>query len=147
MNRKVILIALWTILACATTAQGQWALGGRIGGASGISLKKYGRGIDVEVLSGFHFDNRAEGFGLTIMAEKFAEFSDDGKFGAILGAGETMVFADEFWLGLSGTLGLEFRLGKIALQADWLPTLFFVDDLYFTPVNGGLTARWVFGGF
>jgi hypothetical protein len=148
MKTRIIICTVLLGLLAAGSASAQWAIGGRFGGASGISLKKYGySGIDFEAIGAFSFDEKAEGFGLTLMVEKFAEFTGDGKFGAILGVGETMVFDDEFWFGVSGTLGLEFRLGRIAIQGDWLPTFFFVDEAYFTPVNGAVTARWVFGGF
>jgi hypothetical protein len=148
MKTKILFSLVLFIFLGVGTVSAQWAIGGRFGGASGISLKKYSySGIDFEAIGAFSFDEKAEGFGLTLMVEKFAPFTGDGKFGAIIGVGETMVFDDEFWFGVSGTLGLEFRLGRIAVQADWLPTFFFFDEAYFTPVNGALTARWVFGGF
>src|SRR5690606_1620518 len=137
MKTKILICSVLFILMGLGSASAQWAIGARFGGASGVSLKKYSySGIDFEAIGAISFDDKAEGFGLTLMVEKFAQFTGDGKFGAILGVGETMVFADEFWFGVSGTLGLELRLGRIAIQGDWLPTLFFVDETYFTPVNG-----------
>jgi hypothetical protein len=149
MKTNFLLCTLLFCLLGLGSASAQWAAGVRLGGASGLSLKKYSRygGADFEVIAAKSFDDKADGFGLTLMLEKFADFTNDNKFGAILGVGETMVFADEFWFGISGTIGFELRLGRIAVQGDWLPTFFFVDDAYFTPINGAVTARWVFGGF
>lgn len=135
------------ILAGSVSAQ--WSVGARFGGASGLSLKSYSKtgNTHFEAITAFSFDENLEGFSVTLLGERFGSFSDDGKLGAILGLGETMVFGDEFYLGVSGILGFDWRIGRrIGFQVDWLPTWIFVNDSYFSPVNVAFTARWVFAG-
>lgn len=146
MKNRIFLILITFILAGSASAQ--WSVGARLGGASGLSLKSYSKtgNTHFEVISAFSFDENLDGFSLTLLGEKFGAFSEDGKLGAILGVGETMVFGDEFYLGVSGILGFDWRIGRIGLQVDWLPTWIFVNDSYFSPVNAAFTARWMFGG-
>jgi hypothetical protein len=148
MKIKLALICIAFFIAASVSAQ--WSVGARFGGASGISLKSYSKtgSTHFEAISAFSFDEHFDdkGFSLTLLGEKFGAFSENGKFGAILGAGETMIFGDEFYLGLSGIIGFDWRIGRIGMQVDWLPTWIFVNDSYFSPVNLAFTARWVFGG-
>jgi len=148
---KNLIILSFFAFALLPSASGQWAVGGRFGGASGASLKHYPKtsgGLLFEAISAFNFDENIDGFTLTLMLEKFGAFSEDGKFGAILGVGESMIFPkNDFLLGVSGIIGFDLRMGRrIGLQVDWLPTYIFVNDSYFSPVNAAVTARWVFGG-
>ena len=146
MKNRLLLILLTCFLAGSASAQ--WSVGARFGGASGVSLKSYSRTgtTHFEFISAFNFDENVDGFSVTILAEKFGAFSESGKFGAIIGVGETMVFADDFLLGASGIIGFDWRIGRIGFQVDWLPTWIFVNDSYFSPINAAVTARWMFGG-
>ena len=65
-----------------------------------------------------------------------------------IGIGPSMLFADDFQLGVSGELGLEYRFAKlpIALGADWRPTFWIIDDTDFETGGFGVNARFVFGG-
>lgn len=130
------------------SASAQWSLGARFGGASGLSLKSYSKSgaLNIEIIAAQSFDEDIEGFALTILGEKFGALSENGKLAAFLGVGETMIFGDEFYLGVSGALGFDWRLGRIGLQLDWLPTWIFINKSYFSPINAAVTARWVFGG-
>lgn len=145
--KKILLLSLFTILI-SSSASAQWSVGARFGGASGLSLKNYSitGNTHFEAITAFSFDENLDGFSVTLLGEKFGAFTDDKKLGAILGLGETMVFGDEFYLGLSGIVGFDWRIGRIGLQVDWLPTWIFVNDSYFSPVNAAFTARWMFGG-
>lgn len=145
--KHLIVLFLITIFTYQV-ASAQWSVGARFGGASGISLKSYSKSgsFHFEAISAFSFDENLDGFSVTLLGEKMGAFSNDGKLGAILGGGETMVFGDDFYLGLSAILGLDWRIGRrIGLQLDWLPTWIFVNDSYFSPVNAAFTARWMFG--
>lgn len=145
--KKILLISLLAFLFIHS-ASAQWSVGARFGGASGVSLKSYSRtgSTHFEFISAFNFDENVDGFSVTILGEKFGALSESGKLGAILGAGETMIFGDEFLLGVSGIIGFDWRIGRIGLQLDWLPTWIFVNDSYFSPINAAVTARWMFGG-
>lgn len=145
---KNALLLLFILVGFVGNLSSQWSIGARFGGASGVSLKSYSKGgsFYFEAISAFSFDENLDGFSVTLLGEKMGAFSNDGKLGAILGGGETMIFGDEFYLGLSGILGLDWRIGRrIGLQLDWLPTWIFINDSYFSPVNAAVTARWMFG--
>ncbi len=146
MKNKIFIVILSAFMASSASAQ--WSVGARFGGSSGVSLKSYSKTgtTHFEFITAFNFDENVEGFSVTVLGEKFGAFSEDGKLGAILGVGETMVFGDEFLLGVSGILGFDWRIGRIGLQLDWLPTWIFVNDSYFSPINAAVTARWMFGG-
>jgi hypothetical protein len=146
MRNKLFLLGLGLLFAA--NLSGQWSVGARFGGASGLSFKSYSKTgtTHFEAITAFSFDEKLDGFSVTLLGEKFGSFSEDGKLGAILGIGETMIFGDEFYLGASGIIGFEWRIGRIGLQVDWLPTWIFVNESYFSPVNGALTVRWMFGG-
>ncbi len=145
---KHLIVLFLITISTYQVASSQWSVGARFGGASGISLKSYSKSgsFHFEAISAFSFDENLDGFSVTLLGEKMGAFSNDGKLGAILGGGETMVFGDDFYLGLSAILGLDWRIGRrIGLQLDWLPTWIFVNDSYFSPVNAAFTARWMFG--
>lgn len=145
---KYLIVLFLITISTYQVASAQWSVGARFGGASGISLKSYSKSgsFHFEAISAFSFDENLDGFSVTLLGEKMGAFSNDGKLGAILGGGETMVFGDDFYLGLSAILGLDWRIGRrIGLQLDWLPTWIFVNDSYFSPVNAAVTARWMFG--
>jgi hypothetical protein len=146
---KNILLLTLISFAVITTTSAQWSIGGRFGGASGVSIKHYpaSNGLLFEGISAFSFDEELDDYSLTLLLEKFGPLSDDGKLGAILGAGETMVFTDDFLLGVSAILGFDWRIGRrIGVQLDWLPTYIFINDSHFNAVNAAFTARWIFGG-
>ncbi|MBP7238732.1 MAG: hypothetical protein KBA14_00780 [Saprospiraceae bacterium] len=145
--KKILFISLLAFLFIQGVSA-QWSVGARFGGASGVSLKSYSRTgtTHFEFISAFNFDENVDGFSVTILGEKFGALSESGKLGAILGVGETMIFGDEFLLGVSGIIGFDWRIGRVGLQLDWLPTWIFVNDSYFSPINAAVTARWMFGG-
>ncbi len=145
--KNSLLLFFFVFLLCGT-ASGQWSIGARFGGASGVSLKNYSQhgGMNFEIIAAQNFDEETDGLSLTILGEKFGALSNNGKLGAFLGIGETMVFSDEFYLGISGAIGFDWRIGRIGLQLDWLPTWIFVNKSHFSPVNAAFTARWMFGG-
>ena len=147
---KTILSLFLFVFLFIQTTNAQWSIGGRFGGATGVSLKHYpaSNGILFEGIAAISLDDELDAFTVTLLVEKFGPLSEDGKLGAIIGVGETMVFPeDDFLLGVSGILGFDWRIGnRIGLQLDWMPTYIFINDSYFSPINTALTARWIFGG-
>ena len=145
--KKILFISLLAFLFIQGVSA-QWSVGARFGGASGVSLKSYSRTgtTHFEFISAFNFDENVDGFTVTSLGEKFGALSESCKLVAILGVGETMIFGDEFLLGVSGIIGFDWRIGRVGLQLDWLPTWIFVNDSYFSPINAAVTARWMFGG-
>ena len=147
---KTILSLLLFAFLFIHTANAQWSVGARFGGATGVSLKHYpaSNGILFEGITGLNFDENLDGFTVTLLVEKFGPLSNDGKLGAIIGLGESMIFPeDDFLLGISGIIGFDWRIGnRIGVQLDWMPTYVFINDSYFSPINAAFTARWIFGG-
>jgi hypothetical protein len=147
MKTTICLILLSVFVS--TNSYSQWSVGARFGGTAGVSLKSYPRSGSTlfEAIGGFNLDEDVEGFALTMMVEKFGGFDSSNRFGAILGLGETMIFKDEFHLGLSGIIGFDWRLTRrIGVQLDWLPTWIFVPESTFSTINVAFTARWLFAG-
>ncbi len=142
-----LFLLFFMFLLCGSSSA-QWSIGARFGGASGVSLKSYSKtgGLNFEFIAARDFDDEVEGFSLTVLGQKFGALSESGKLGAFIGLGETMVFGDDFLLGVSGSIGFDWRIGRIGLQLDWLPTWIFVNKSYFSPINAGVTVRWMFGG-
>ena len=54
--------------------------------------------------------------------------------------------ADDFWLGVSGEIGLEYRFegAPIALGADWRPTAWIIEDSHFNGGGFGVNVRYIF---
>jgi hypothetical protein len=63
-----------------------------------------------------------------------------------LGAGPSVFIGDNFLLGASGEVGLEYRFEEvpIALGLDWRPTLWIVEETDFHAGGFGLNVRYVF---
>jgi hypothetical protein len=63
-----------------------------------------------------------------------------------VGAGPSMVINDDFLIGASGEIGLEYRFQEapIAIGLDWRPTLWILEDTEFHAGGFGLNVRYVF---
>ncbi|TAF74160.1 MAG: outer membrane insertion C- signal [Flavobacterium sp.] len=67
-------------------------------------------------------------------------------FNWYLGVGPSAFIGDDFLLGASGEIGLEYKFkgAPIALGLDWRPTLWIVEDTDFHAGGFGLNLRYVF---
>jgi hypothetical protein len=85
-------------------------------------------------------------FGLEILWDFWYKPFGGEAFHYYLGMGPSMLFGDDFFLGFSGELGLEyhFKSVPIAVGADWRPTFFVVNDDSFEAGGYGVNARFVF---
>ena len=63
-----------------------------------------------------------------------------------VGVGPSMVINDDFLLGASGEIGLEYRFQEapIAIGLDWRPTLWILEETDFHAGSFGLNVRYVF---
>jgi len=144
----VTLITVFMVIAGTSYAQtgGEWSLGPRFGGSSGLSLKKHSSSNKgaFELLAGWNFDKEVEGINFNLLYEKLASLSGN-RLNAIFGAGAGVaVFGDEFRMGLAGIAGFDYRVSKfINLQIDWQPTWYFINGSEFSPMNAGFTIRYV----
>jgi len=148
----VVTVALLSSIAQDTFAQkksigGEWAIGPRFGGMSGLSLKKYGgyNTSALEFIAGWNFDNEVNGFTLTGLWEKLAPLTGHGQISAIIGLGPTVTFGDPFRLGATGIIGVDWRLKAVPvnMQVDWAPTYFFVGGSHFSAINVAYTVRYI----
>lgn len=63
-----------------------------------------------------------------------------------VGVGPSMVINDDFLLGASGEIGLEYRFQEapIVIGLDWRPTFWIVEETDFHAGGFGLNVRYVF---
>lgn len=68
-------------------------------------------------------------------------------FSWYLGAGPTTYIGDDFWLGVCGEIGLEYKFNTvpIVIGADWRPTFWIVETTDFGANSFGLNVRYRFG--
>ena len=68
-------------------------------------------------------------------------------FNWYLGVGPSTYIGDNFELGISGEIGLEYHFGgaPIAIGADWRPTFWVIDETSFGAGSFGLNVRYCFG--
>lgn len=126
---------------------GEFALGARLGGSSGITAKKYaGSGRSAfEFIGAWSFEDEIDGFTLTAMFEKLAPLNGNGQLSAEFGLGATAVFGDKFYFGPSGIIGFDWRLKKVpvTMSVDWLPTWIIVGTSKFSALNAGFSVRYI----
>ncbi|MGL2986901.1 hypothetical protein ACSVH5_04830 [Flavobacterium sp. RSSA_27] len=67
-------------------------------------------------------------------------------FNWYMGAGPSAYFGNDFWLGVSGEVGLEYRFKGVplAVGVDYRPTLWLIEDTDFHSGGFGLNVRFVF---
>lgn len=67
-------------------------------------------------------------------------------FNWYVGAGPSMSIDDDFWFGVSGEIGLEYRFkgAPIALGIDYRPTFWIVEESDFNAGGFGVNVRYVF---
>jgi len=58
-----------------------------------------------------------------------------------------MLFANDFWLGASGEVGLQYTFDAIpiSLSMDWRPVFWIIETTDFRGQNYGFNIRYVFG--
>lgn len=111
---------------------GEWALGLRFGGASGISLKKYAinNKYAIEAVTSFGIFSVDKGIRTNVVFEKIKPLSDNEKLSAIFGGGVAMRL-NPSKMGIAGIIGFDWRLArKFNMQVDWQPTWLFFDNFY-----------------
>ena len=87
-----------------------------------------------------------EGVGVDVLWDLLYKPLSGEAFNWYLGVGPTAYISDDFWLGVSGEIGLEYRFSgaPIAIGADWRPTLWVVEETRFGADSFGLNVRFVF---
>jgi len=87
-------------------------------------------------------------FGLELLWDILHKPFGNSNFYWYLGLGPSMIFGDDFVIGVSAEAGLEYRFASLPLVigADWRPGYFFLsDNSYFEEGGFGINARFAFG--
>jgi hypothetical protein len=132
--------------AHAQLAGGEVAAGLRLGGSTGASVKFFSNTnrSAVELLGLWNFNKNSDGFAITGLWERLAAFNDNKRLCALIGGGPSVLFGDEFRVGVSGIIGFDWRLKvPLNLQLDWAPTWYFVNGSTFNGSNLALSVRYV----
>ena len=148
--RKVILRTLFAfaIIICFTTRTNAQELGIRFGGTNGAG----GAAIDAVFGAGQFSRIHADlgffkgGMGADALWDFIYRPLGGEEFNWYLGVGPSLYFGDDFWLGASGEIGIEYRFESvpIAIGIDWRPTLWVVEETKFGGDSFGLNVRYIF---
>ena len=151
MRKRIIrLLAVFAIvLSCSILTNAQ-ELGVRFGGMSGHGGAAVDGVFTVGQFSRVHanlgFFN--SGFAIEGLWDFLYRPLDGEAFNWYLGFGPSLaVWDDNFYLGVSGEIGLEYRFASvpIALGVDWRPTFWIIEDTDFNVEGFGLNIRYIFG--
>lgn len=142
---KKLLLALAFI--CANQFASAQEIGIRFGDVAGgdvavdgiFSLGKFSR-IHADISFG------DGGVGLDALYDFLHKPVDGESLKWYVGVGPSIVINDNFFLGASGEIGLEYRFQEapIAIGLDWRPTLWIVEETDFHAGGFGLNVRYVF---
>src|SRR6186713_3063740 len=129
--KKLLVLTAFALFSCSIFSQELGVRGGSVLGDNGNDNGEANGGVGVELLWDFLYR--------PLGGEAFYWY---------LGAGPSLLFGNDFWLGISGEVGLEYRFktAPIALGADWRPTFWIIDNTDFSGGGFGFMARFVFGG-
>ena len=144
--KKLLLIGVFT-LSTFVFASAQ-ELGIRFGGTNG------GGGAAIDAVFGpgagrIHLDAGfyKSGVGVDALWDFLYKPLGSEAFNWYLGVGPSVTIGDNFWLGASGEIGLEYRFKStpISIGADWRPTMWIIDETKFGADSFGLNVRYRFG--
>ena len=153
--KKLVVLTVFALCSCSIFSQelgirGGSVLGNNIAIDAMLKSGKFNRlHVDVSFGDNGNDDGKANGgVGVELLWDFLYRPLGGEAFYWYLGAGPSVLFADPFWLGISGEAGLEYRFKTvpIALGADWRPTFWIIDNTDFSGGGFGFMARFVFGG-
>lgn len=142
--KKIVLLLLFISLFQFTNAQ---EIGIRFGNVSGgdvavdgvFSLGKFSR-VHADISFG------DEETGIDALWDFLYKPVDGEALKWYVGVGPSVVINDDFLLGASGEIGLEylFQEAPIVIGLDWRPTFWIVEETKFRAGGFGLNVRYVF---
>ncbi len=144
-QRLLFVIVFITGTALNSNAQEVGVRFGGTNGAGGAAIDAvFGTGSGrIHADLGFYKD----GVGADVLWDLLYRPLNGEAFNWYLGVGPTTFIGDnDFWLGISGEIGLEYRFSSvpIAIGADWRPTLWVVEETKFGADSFGLNIRFIF---
>ena len=146
MRRLFFVTALLAIVALSSNAQ---EVGLRFGGSNGLGGVAVDGVFTMGQFSRVHADVAFwDGYmGIDALWNFIYRPLGEEAFNWYVGVGPSTLIGNEFWLGASGEIGLEYRFKEVplALGFDWRPTFWLIDDTNLGVDSFGLNVRWVFG--
>jgi hypothetical protein len=144
--KKTILITAFSLFAfCFVNAQEVGVRFGGTNGGGGAALDAvFGAGPGrIHADLGFY----SSGVGIDLLWDFLYKPLGGEAFNWYLGAGPTTTIGDDFWLGVCGEAGLEYKFNSvpISMGVDWRPTFWIIEDTKFGADSFGLNVRWRFG--
>jgi len=147
-NFKSLVAILAIVISSAFSSNAQ-EVGLRFGGTNGAG------GVAIDGVFGLGQFSRIHadlgfykgGIGIDALWDFLYKPLGNEAFKWYLGAGPSTYIGDDFDLGISGEIGLEyhFKGAPIALGLDWRPTFWIIDTTRFGADSFGLNVRYVFG--
>jgi hypothetical protein len=143
------LIIVLAIVAGSMLSSNAQELGVRFGGTNGF----VGAAIDGVFAAGQFSRIHADlgfykgGLGIDALWDFLYKPINAEAFNWYVGVGPSTYIGDNFNLGISGEIGLEYRFVSvpIALGIDWRPTFWIIEETRFGADSFGVNVRYVFG--
>ncbi len=144
---KLIFIAAFAVFAI--TGSNAQELGIRFGGTNSHGGVAVDGVFGVGQFSRIHanFGVYKGGVGIDALWDFLYKPLSAEAFNWYLGVGPSTYIGNDFWLGVSGEIGLEYRFhgAPVALGFDWRPTFWVLKETSFGAGSFGLNVRYVFG--
>jgi hypothetical protein len=147
-NFKSLVAILAIVISSAFSSNAQ-EVGLRFGGTNGAG------GVAIDGVFGLGQFSRIHadlgfykgGIGIDALWDFLYKPLGNEAFNWYLGAGPSTYIGDDFDLGISGEIGLEYHFNgaPIALGLDWRPTFWIIEETRFGADSFGLNIRYVFG--
>lgn len=159
---KYLIIIMVFLISCYKIQAQNYstALGLRLGGPSGITLKHF-TGANVALEGIFAFHNR--GFSITGLYERHTTAFDVERLNWYYGIGGYFgIYKDGWWphrrywydypyyagpnIGVSGIIGIEYTISEIPfnISLDWKPSINLIPSIYGKLYDTALSVRYVF---
>jgi len=143
------LFVVLAIIAGSVLTSNAQEVGIRFGGTNGMG------GVAVDALFGAGQFSRIHadlgfykgGVGIDALWDFIYKPLGNEAFSWYVGAGPSTYIGDNFDLGISGEIGLEYTFtgAPISLSFDWRPTFWIIEETSFGAGSFGLNVRYVFG--
>ncbi len=149
MKRRITrILAVFAFVVCAGLTSNAQELGIRFGGTNSHGGAAIDAVFGVGQFSRIHADLGIYkgGVGIDAVWDFLYKPLGNEAFNWYLGVGPSTYIGDDFELGVSGEIGLEYRFNiPLALGLDWRPTFWIIDETKFGAGSFGLNVRYVFG--
>jgi hypothetical protein len=143
------LFVILVLVAGSVLTSNAQELGIRFGGTNGFGGVAVDGLFDAGQFSRIHADLGfyKGGVGIDALWDFMYKPLGNEAFHWYLGAGPSTYIGDQFDLGVSGEIGLQYYFSgaPISLGFDWRPTFWIIEETSFGADSFGLNVRYVFG--